>query len=638
MLVAALPAVLVSTTAFAQLPSPVFSGTDAASQADPLSVSSDAIPEIPALHTVYGSGALPAQYRPFDSLPNALSYYARYNLQEPFTYDPAAGRLVTIKRGTGAQSNQLFVRYSDDLGHTWSPPAGPFYDGAAGAPRCPSIRPLATLNSSDTVNARYYFSFFTGTRDTASTFHHGFLNAAFTAHSLRDSSAGAGPASALTRWWGDSRSTATADGSTVLAVATMALNNIGICAFNRASGTMMTTIPPELSSMNYTQPPLLSQRTAVPVGMGRDNAGTIHLGIYARFPDREIIGRPYPYPAASISNDNGISWSPLEIVPTGVIQEYGQSQGAPADSLLFPFTRTQDFIVTGTGNFSFINYFVELNSERRGLTQIVEVFKENGAWGMRKVADVDPGVTMYEPVEPGGSTANKRGNEIQVSRTADGSGLLVTWVDRVRFILDEDLDNDGDQPDTLITTDIFMSVRTAGSTEWSDPVNITETPIIDRICWVPAIIPNSYRDIPVLTVQTRTDPVMDPTPHSRYLTAQRQIGSRPQDVMIFNVDLSSLAGISAEAIHGYSGNVLQAPFPNPSAAGSILRFTLARGGKISLDLWNVRGEHVGTIHEGVLGAGDHEVMMRTADLASGSYYYTLKCGNEILTRAFTISR
>lgn len=637
MLIAALPAILFPATASTQILSPALPYIDAVSHADPSAISADGSPELPALHTIHGHGAPEAQYRLFDSLSNALSYYARYNLQEPFVYDPVTGRLVTIKRGFDAQSNQLFVLYSDDLGHTWSPAIGPLYNGEAGAPRCPSIRPLVMLDSADTSSARYHFSYFTGARDTASTFHHGFLNATFTVHPWRDSSTGAGPASASTRWWGDSRSIATADGSSVLTTATMARNNIGICTFNRTSGTIATAIPPELSSQNYVDPALASQRTAVPMGLGRDNTGTIYLGIYSRFMDREITGRPYPYPAVSISHDNGKQWSTLEIVPTGIIREYGQSQGAPADSVLFPYTRTQDFTVTGNGNFSFFNYFVELNSDRQGLAQIVEVFKENGQWGMRRVADVDPGVTMYDPLEPGGTTANKRGNEIQVSRTVDGTGLLVTWVDRVRYILDEDLDQDGDKPDTLFSTDIFMAVREAGSREWRAPVNVTRTPIIDRICWVPPVIPNGYRNIPVLTVQTRTNPTMDPTPRSRYLTAQRVIGSRQQDVMMFNADMSSSAGISSNAYHQYSGNFLDIPFPNPSSAGSIIRFTLVRGGEMALELWDMRGEHIGTLQKGVLEAGEHEVMMRTGDLAAGNYYYTLTCGDETLTRAFTVS-
>jgi len=53
-------------------------------------------------------------------------------------------------------------------------------------------------------------------------------------------------------------------------------------------------------------------------------------------------------------------------------------------------------------------------------------------------------------------------------------------------------------------------------------------------------------------------------------------------------------------------------------------FTIARDGRISLDVLDVTGRRVAVIHEGFITAGDHSMNFNASHLASGIYVLRLQ--------------
>ncbi len=64
-------------------------------------------------------------------------------------------------------------------------------------------------------------------------------------------------------------------------------------------------------------------------------------------------------------------------------------------------------------------------------------------------------------------------------------------------------------------------------------------------------------------------------------------------------------------------------FPNPFNPTTTIRYSLAQPGRMSLTVYNVRGQKVVTLDEGHRAAGTYEVRFDATHLASGAYFYRL---------------
>ncbi|MCI0452361.1 MAG: T9SS type A sorting domain-containing protein [Candidatus Latescibacteria bacterium] len=78
-----------------------------------------------------------------------------------------------------------------------------------------------------------------------------------------------------------------------------------------------------------------------------------------------------------------------------------------------------------------------------------------------------------------------------------------------------------------------------------------------------------------------------------------------------------------------TGLSMRAPYPNPFNPTTTLAFNIATAGDVSIRVYNVRGEHVATLHSGWMGAGAHSVNWdgvnhRGERAASGVYLVELR--------------
>ncbi len=68
-------------------------------------------------------------------------------------------------------------------------------------------------------------------------------------------------------------------------------------------------------------------------------------------------------------------------------------------------------------------------------------------------------------------------------------------------------------------------------------------------------------------------------------------------------------------------------YPNPFNPKTVISYRLPVTCKISLRIYNLLGQEVATLYEGIRPAGNYETQFDGSRLASGVYYYTLSAGN-----------
>jgi len=82
--------------------------------------------------------------------------------------------------------------------------------------------------------------------------------------------------------------------------------------------------------------------------------------------------------------------------------------------------------------------------------------------------------------------------------------------------------------------------------------------------------------------------------------------------------------------------IILSNYPNPFNPNTTITFDLQAKGRISLKVYNLKGELVKSLSEGLYGAGKHSIAWNGRDnnnkpAASGLYFYSIKAGNKVST-------
>ncbi|MBD3169576.1 MAG: T9SS type A sorting domain-containing protein [candidate division Zixibacteria bacterium] len=77
-------------------------------------------------------------------------------------------------------------------------------------------------------------------------------------------------------------------------------------------------------------------------------------------------------------------------------------------------------------------------------------------------------------------------------------------------------------------------------------------------------------------------------------------------------------------------------FPNPFNPSTEIAFTLASESEISLDIYNIMGQHIENLYKGEKSAGEHVLSWDGSKYASGIYLYKLSAGEKSFTRRMTL--
>jgi hypothetical protein len=77
-------------------------------------------------------------------------------------------------------------------------------------------------------------------------------------------------------------------------------------------------------------------------------------------------------------------------------------------------------------------------------------------------------------------------------------------------------------------------------------------------------------------------------------------------------------------------------YPNPFNPSTNIRYSLESSQKVELTIFNMQGQKVTTLQNGVQPAGSHTITFNANNLASGVYMYQLKAGAQSLTRQMVL--
>ena len=76
--------------------------------------------------------------------------------------------------------------------------------------------------------------------------------------------------------------------------------------------------------------------------------------------------------------------------------------------------------------------------------------------------------------------------------------------------------------------------------------------------------------------------------------------------------------------------------PNPFNPSTTISFTIAEAGNVTIDVFNVAGQKVGTIANEFRGAGSHSVTWDASEFSAGVYFYTVKSDDLSKTMKMTL--
>ncbi len=77
-------------------------------------------------------------------------------------------------------------------------------------------------------------------------------------------------------------------------------------------------------------------------------------------------------------------------------------------------------------------------------------------------------------------------------------------------------------------------------------------------------------------------------------------------------------------------------YPNPFNPTTQIQFSIPRSGFVSLKVFNLIGQEIATLYEGIKQAGSHVVLFNGNQLSSGVYIYTLKAGSFVNSKKFIL--
>ncbi|NKB68841.1 MAG: T9SS type A sorting domain-containing protein [Candidatus Latescibacteria bacterium] len=130
-----------------------------------------------------------------------------------------------------------------------------------------------------------------------------------------------------------------------------------------------------------------------------------------------------------------------------------------------------------------------------------------------------------------------------------------------------------------------------------------------------------------------------------YLTSLRLTGAFTGDFMLDDIRLVATSPPTAVTATAAQPDrfVLHPNAPNPFNGQTAIRFALAQAGPVELTLYNLAGQKIATLMDGVLAAGAHALAWDGRDdsgrsLASGVYLYRLRAGDQAQTRRLLLLR
>lgn len=296
------------------------------------------------------------------------------------------------------------------------------------------------------------------------------------------------------------------------------------------------------------------------------------------------------------SDNGGVSWGDVTYLKAN-----DHSFGIP-DSIQ-SHLYTPDLIFSAE-NMHFINTYTSATEQ-----WVYEVFLDGSSnWHAKEISPVRKlGWVFY--------SGEQALNETEFARTDDGQFIFAKWQDAPN--------------DSVDAPDIFIAGRSIHG-EWSDPINITNTPNVQEKFSNLATRLTTIADTEdSLTVQLHIIYTIlghgdtDATAESEIWYLQNARITLPKPMIN---DIKEQPGAIPERI------TLMQNYPNPFNPVTTITFSIDNPAGVTLEIYNISGEKVATAADGFYNSGEHEIAFDGSGLSSGIYFYTLRSGNFSQTR------
>ena len=77
-------------------------------------------------------------------------------------------------------------------------------------------------------------------------------------------------------------------------------------------------------------------------------------------------------------------------------------------------------------------------------------------------------------------------------------------------------------------------------------------------------------------------------------------------------------------------------YPNPFNPNTTIHFGLPATTHVKAQVFNLLGQQVTTLYDGLLKAGEHELQFEAGNLTSGVYFYRIQAGNDVLMKQMVL--
>ena len=105
----------------------------------------------------------------------------------------------------------------------------------------------------------------------------------------------------------------------------------------------------------------------------------------------------------------------------------------------------------------------------------------------------------------------------------------------------------------------------------------------------------------------------------------------------WRVVVSVVTGVNEEA-DVPKESALEQNYPNPFNPRTTIKYSIPTGGSVRLAVFNLLGQIVGVIYEGIQSEGEHEIEFDSAGIPSGIYFYRIEAPGFVETKKMVIAK